>query len=62
MNRIELITLCMSRLEELRCDYCTYETIVQRPYNDRWNNMWGELEWQEELHRLIWMETNANGT
>lgn len=42
----------------LRCIYYLDELKKARPlqdtYVDKYNNLWGELDWLEELHRLLY--------
>lgn len=47
-QRIIKITRCMNNLEQTRNN--------QQPknnYEDNYNWLWGEMDWLEELHRLI---------
>lgn len=39
----------MAILEELRITYKENQSL-----NDKHNNLWGELDWLDELHRLLY--------
>jgi hypothetical protein len=47
--RLNKISRVMAILEELRITYKENQSL-----NDKHNNLWGELDWLDELHRLLY--------
>ena len=47
-KRVNEICRCMFELELLEKARLTIYS-----FNDKYNNLWGEMDWLDELHRLI---------
>ncbi len=47
-KRVEAISRCVDTIYEIRaqCD-------PLKSFEHNWNQIWGELDWLEELHRLV---------
>lgn len=48
-DRLRQIDRCTYELEKLRATYKVYTNFV-----DKYNNLWGELDWLDELHTLLY--------
>lgn len=49
IRRLKEISRCMNELEILEKVRIEHSTFI-----DKFNNLWGEMDWLEELHRLLY--------
>lgn len=52
LSRMEQIAKCTDNLEHIQ----DYLSNPRYPYEDPINNMIGQMDWWEELHRLLYEE------
>jgi len=46
---LQLVIQCLFYIQEARDNQKISKTFI-----DKWNWLWGEMDWMEELHRLIY--------